>query len=260
MKRILFVAMLIAVLNLAVIAQDTRKPATVLSHGGDASAQQSSFGWGPAPAACTGCLFYGGDVNPADPNVQGFANGNTLLVPDTQTYGAVTTPKTGHFVTTGIFFNEESTVAPPPPIFDPMTATYDIRVMAKPPGDCGVSLASGSGPMTATMTGRFPFSLAEYTTTVMFGSPLTSASSTTYWLNVSPQCTNSGNPNCSAGEYFVNNTTQKTGSVNGSAQPTGQMLFNSSLFGFTCVNWCDPSLGQNAQQCADLSFGTLGHH
>src|SRR5271154_5787709 len=103
MKRMRFVTILVITLGMVARAQNTPTPETVLIHGRDASTQRSTFKWDPAPDVCTGCLFYGGDVNASDPNVQGFANGNTLLVPDAQTYGAVTTPKTGHFVTTGVF-------------------------------------------------------------------------------------------------------------------------------------------------------------
>ena len=54
---------------------------------------------------------------------------------------------------------------------------------------------------------------------------------------------------------YMSNTTQKTNSVNGSAQPAGQLFLNSAFFGFTWANWCDSALGQTAQQCAYGSFG-----
>jgi hypothetical protein len=88
---------------------------------------------------------------------------------------------------------------------------------------------------------------------------MTAPNGETVWVNESPQCTDSGNSICSDLQYFASNTTQKTGSINGEAQPTRQMFFNSAFFGFTWTNWCDPSLGQNPQQCADLSFGIYGH-
>jgi len=255
-KKILFAVMLVAVFSLVAMAQDARTPGLVLSHGGDASVH-NGFGWGPSPAACTGCLFYGGDVNPNDPNVQGFANGNTLLVPTTTTYGAVKVPATGHYVGTGLFFNQEPTQSGGT-LFDPATGTYDVRTGVAS-GVGGSSVAHGSNTQTATATGRLPFGLTEYTTSVNFTSPLTAQDGKTFWLNESPQCTNSANSLCGVMQYFFSNTTQKTGSVNGSAQPSGMLFFNSAFFGFTWTNWCDPSLGQNAQQCADGSFGVLGH-
>jgi hypothetical protein len=80
-----------------------------------------------------------------------------------------------------------------------------------------------------------------------------------YWFNLTPTCTNGAvDGSCSAGRFFVSNTTQRTNSVNGGDQALGQMYLNSSFFGFSWANWCDSSLGFNVRQCADLSFGLMG--
>jgi hypothetical protein len=256
MKTVLSVLLVIATCGLAVMAQNATVPSVVMNHNTPASTagHAENFSWGPPPAG-PNIMFYGGDVTVGDPNEQSFANGNTVLVPNTTTYGAVRVPATGHFVVTGIFFNQYPTQSSNS--FDPETATYDIRTGLSS-GNGGTSVASGSGPQGTRTTGRLPFGNTEYTTAVALVSPMTATNGTTYWVNESPQCTDTSNTSCTE-QFFVDNTTQKTGSVNGGAQPTGQMFFNSAFFGFTWTNWCDPSLGQNSQQCADLSFGIYGH-
>jgi hypothetical protein len=256
MKSALAAVALIAILSLTTVAQNTATPSLVASHHADAAtAKGEMFSWGPPPSG-PNILFYGGDVNPTDPNVQGFPNGNTLLVPNTTTYGAVRVPTNGHFVVTGVFFNQ--VVSQSGDVFDPTTATYDFRTGLSS-GNGGASIASGGGPQGARKTGRMPFGYVEYQTAVALTSPMTAPNGEIIWVNESPQCTDSNNSICVQLQYFVDNTTQKTGSVNGGAQPTGQMFFNSAFFGFTWTNWCDPSLGQDSQMCADLSFGIYGH-
>lgn len=97
-----------------------------------------------------------------------------------------------------------------------------------------------------------------YFTTVDLTVPLTVTPGKRYWFNLSPQCTDSGDPNCDE-QFFVNNTTQETDGLHANAQPAGQMFFNSAYFGYTWVNWCDSVFGLNAQQCARASFGLMGH-
>jgi hypothetical protein len=258
MKAILLTIALIAVLAVASAAQAQATLSPAMSHHGGASAvPHEEFSWGPAPAK-PNILFYGGDVNPNDPNVDAFANGITLFVPDTPTYGAVRVPATGHFVVTGVFFNQIATFSGD--IFDPPTATYDIRINVAN-GFGGTSVASGSGPQSARPTGRLPFGYVEYTTSVALVSPFTAPNGEILWVNESPQCTDSSNLICNQLQFYVDNTTQKTGSVNGEAQPTGQIFFDCTFcayLGLEWFNWCDGT-GANAQQCADLSFGIYGH-
>lgn len=253
MKSLLFLVTLAAVLTSASDAQNLSHPTLSLSNHGDSTANED-FGWGPPPPA-PNILFYGGDVNADDPNVYAFANGNTLLVPDSPTYGAVRVPKTGHFVITGIFFNGLA-LGTGGNVFDPPTGTYDIRVDMNSYG--GKSVASGSGVQTAQPTGRMPFGYTEYTTSVALTEPFTPTNGETYWVNESPQCTDSGNPACENGQFYVDNTTQRTGAVNGGAQPKGESFFDCNFCsGLTFYNTCET--GANAQQCAYLSFGIYGH-
>jgi hypothetical protein len=252
MKSLVSLIALIVTLTCTAMAQDTARPALSLSNHGDAAANTEDFSWGPPPPR-PNILFYGGDINTDDPNADAFANGNTLLVGNSPTYGALRVPKTGHFMITGIFFSTIATGTGN--IFDPPTATYDIRVDMNPYG--GTSVASGSGVQTAQPTGRMPFGYPEYLTSVALTKPFTPTNGETYWVNESPQCTDSGNSNCENEQFFVDNTTQQTGAVNGKAQPKGESFFDCNYCsGLTFYNWC--LSGVNEQQCAYLSFGIYG--
>jgi hypothetical protein len=264
MKRTLFAATLVAVFSLVAAAQNSPAPVPVASRGGNSSFHGSP-GWGNPPANAASLIFYGGDVNPSDPNVDGFANANTLLMPNTVTYGAVTVPENSKAVATGVFFNLVPVCSDGPcsgTFFDPATATYDIRTGVSE-GMGGASVASGSGPQAAKKTGRilpyFSGSLPEYSTSVAFTAPFLPVPGTTYWVNEYPQCTDSSNSNCSVEQDFVDNTTQRTNGINPGAQPMGMMFLNSAILGYNWINWCEPSVGLNMQQCAYLSFGIYGH-
>ncbi len=251
MKKALFAFMLVAAFALVAAAQDSKVGTLTASRAGSASASRSTAPvWGLPSVPGSAILFYGGDINVNDPNAQGFANENTLVVSQAQTYGAVNSPTTNNVVVTGAFGNNSGFGD----FFDPAQGTYDVRTGVSE-GNGGTSILSGTGNQSATATGRDPFGLIEYTTFVRFAKAITSTPGTTYWVNETPQCTNSGDSNCSGAEYFLSNTTQETNSVNGYAQPAGQIFFNSTYFGFTWANWCDASLGQNSQQCARASFG-----
>ena len=250
MKKTLFAVVLVAAFSFSAFAASA--PSLTAKGNGRASRGTSTPTWG-IPSVPSTIIFYGGDINVNDPNAQGFANGNTLAVPDSSTYGAVTAPKGSKVTVSGIFFNNSPNVSGGT-VFDPATGTYDIRIKVSE-GVGGTSVASGSGAQTAVLTGRDPFGLTEYTNAVQFAKSLTATAGTTYWVNETPQCTNSGNGNCSAEFMYVSNTTQKTNSVNGSAQPSSQIYLNSAYFGFTWANWCDAALGQSPQQCAFMSFG-----
>ena len=253
MRKTFVAVLLTALAAMTATAQNTKAPTPVLSHGGDASFHGTPS-WGTPPPPSAQLIFYGGDTNTSDPNEQGFANGNTLLTPNVTTYGAVIPPASSNVVATGVLFNQEPTISG---AFDPATGTYDIRIGVSS-GNGGTSVGGGSNKQYATPTGRFPFGFTEYSTSVAFTAPFIPTPGTTYWVNESPQCTNSGDSNCSSLQYFASNTTQQTNAINGFAQPPNEIFFNSSFFGFTWTNWCDPSLGQNSQQCEFLSYGIYG--
>jgi hypothetical protein len=162
-KKILFAVMLVAVLSMVGMAADVR---THLNPKGDASFHGTP-GWGNPPADAAKLIFYGGDTNVNSPNQEGYTNGNTLRVPDTTVYAAVTIPPSGHVVATGVLFQTLATQSGN--IFDPATGTYDIRTGITE-GSGGTDVTSGSGPQTATPTGRMIGANVEYSTSVMFTS------------------------------------------------------------------------------------------
>ena len=263
MRKILFAVTLAAVFAMIAVAQNSPSPVPVVRRGSDPSFHGSP-GWGNPPADAAKLIFYGGDVSPSDPNVDGFLTGNTLLVPDTTTYGAVTVPANSKAVATGVLFNLVPTCSEAPctgAVFDPATATYDVRTGVSE-GVSGTSVASGSGPQAATKTGRilpyFSHNLPEYSTSVAFTEPFVPTPGVTYWVNESPQCTDSSNKNCNVAEYFASNTTQQTNGINPGLQPMGMMFFNSGFFGYSWENWCN-LLREEGPICAYLSFGIYGH-
>ena len=240
-------------LSLPARAQHLKVPAA--RHGnGDASAAiqkfQDSLAPNP-PAACRPCLFYGGDLNPNDPNASGLSDENTLLVMGGgSTYGAVNIPPGNTATVQGVLFNVQASAA-----FDPRTASYDIRTGVSE-DNAGTSIASGTTGMHVAATGRTLFGVVEYTVTVQF--PALTLAAGEYWFNVTPTCSNELDGSCSVLRQFASNTTQLTNNFRGSWQPIREMFVNSSYFGYNWVNWCDAGAGLNQNQCAGLSFGLLG--
>lgn len=248
MKKILFAVMLVAVLSMIASAADVK---TQLSDGKYKGVENHQGpGWGsPGPNAAK-LIFYGGNFNSSSEYANGYANGNTLLVPSTTTYGAVTAPKGKKVVATGVLFNDLATQTGT--IFDPATGTYDVRTGVSE-GVGGKSVASGSGSQTSAPTGRSGFGFDEYSTSVSFTKALTPTGGTTYFVNESPQCTDSSNEICSELQYFASNTDQ-TGGINATYQPEYEDFFNSSYFGYTWASTCDLVGGQSGY-CQYQSFG-----
>jgi hypothetical protein len=253
MIKSLFAFMLTAV-AVAAMAQSPSLRMSSQSGSADISSRQKMSLPGP-PSICHPCLFYGGDINGDDPNAESLADGNTLLAPDTETLGAVIVPEGRQVVVNGLFFNLVTTSVSDN-LFDPKMATWEIRTGVSE-GNGGTQVASGSGNINPTLSGRNPFGLTEYTVAVAVIPPATLTAGT-YWVNVSPQCTNSSHANCYGVEYYVDNTTQETNSVRGYLQPPNQIFFNSAYYGFTWANWCDASLDLPPGGCQRISFGVIG--
>lgn len=195
------------------------------------------------------CLFYGGDNNPNSPATNGFANENTLLVPATTTWGAFTVPDGQTWTVDGLFIN---TITDGYNGLDPTTSSWTIASGVSE-GDGGTTVASGTSTAAGTSfvpTGRFPFGFTEYTLKVKITS--TVLSSGTYWVNITPQCTDAGNGSCDIAQYFFDDTF----GLNryGPLEPAGQGYFNSSYFGFDYANLCEVS----STGCRALSFGVIG--
>jgi len=250
-KTTLSAVALVVALSLTATAANTKKPSKSQHLAGTpGEAQQFTDSPSPAPPSlCHPCLFYGGDLNPADLNAAGMSDENTLLiVGGSSTYGAVNIPVTSNIF--GILFNVQADAA-----FDPFTATYDIRSGVSE-GNGGTDVASGSGTAVIQATGRNFLGLNEYTVAVSW-SPAITLTPGEYWFNATPECLNTLDGSCNVFRQFVSNS-QITNNLNGSWQPIHEMFLNSSFFGFTWANWCDSALGFNAKQCAGMSFALRG--
>jgi hypothetical protein len=192
------------------------------------------------------CLFYGGDTNPNSPDDNGFANDNTLLVPDTTTWGAFTVPAGQSWSVRGLFIN---TIADGYNGLDPAASDWAIA-SGLSEGNGGSIVASGNATASFNPTGRLPFGFTEYTMGVSI--PTTVLSAGTYWVNILPNCTNASNGDCSIAQYYFDDTF----GLNryGPLEPANVGFFNSSFFGFDYANLCEVS----STGCQALSFGVIG--
>ncbi len=256
MKTTLFAVALLVTLSLAAMAANPNKPAPSLHRAGDPSQAEvkgfDSHTPNP-PALCHPCLFYGGDLNPFAINAAGMSDENTLLIPNSSTYGSIDIPTGVTANVWGIVFNVQADAA-----FDPLLATYDVRTGVSE-GNGGTSIASGTGTAVVAATGRNFIGLNEYTIAVTWSTPV-AVTAGEYWFNITPQCLNTLDGSCSVFRQFVSNTTSLTNNLRGSWQPAHEMFLNSPAFGLTWANWCDASVaGFNQIQCGRMSFGVIGH-
>ena len=253
MNKKLFAAALAITLSLSAAAEQARKPALSQHNAGNPAAVLKEFKDAPnatPPSLCNPCAFYGGDLNPTDPNAAGLSDEDTFYIPGSSTYAALNVP-TGDTVTVkGLLFNIQASAA-----FDPLTATYDIRTGVSE-GNGGTSVASGSTGIKVVATGRSFNAVYEYTISVKV--PKLTLTPGEYWFNITPTCTDTLDGSCYIQRQYASNTTQGTNSVRGAWQPGNSEYLNSSFFGFTWANWCDSSLGLNQVQCGALSYGVIG--
>jgi len=253
-KRTLFAVALVITLGLSAAAEQAKKPALSHHRAGSTGAElrdaiESANPTVPGP--CSPCLFYGGDLDTSAADAAGMSDENTLLIlGGSSTYSNLVIPSGTTVSVKGLLFNVQADAA-----FDPMTAAYDIRTGVSE-GSGGTSVASGSVNATVAATGRNFLGLNEYSVVVIF--PSVTLTSGSYWVNVTPNCTNTLDGSCSVFRQFVSNTTSRTNALHESWQPAHEMFLNSAYFGFTWANWCDSSLGFNTVQCGYMSYGVLG--
>jgi hypothetical protein len=248
-KRTIFATTLIAALTLTAAAQE-KPPLWVTGAGSTGSSEQPQWAWGTPPALCRPCLFYGGDLNPTDPNTTALSDENTLYVKGSSTYAAYNVPQGVTARVTGILVNVLASVK-----FDPRIASYDIRTGVVE-GNGGTSIASGTAKIRVALTGRKFGGMNEYALLVRLPEAQ-SLEEGEYWFNVTATCTNGARDgSCYVGRIYLSNTTQDTNGISADSQPTGSMYVNSPFFGLTFVNWCN--LGANSFQCGAASFGLTG--
>jgi hypothetical protein len=250
-KKTLCAVAVVGLLSLSALAATKKGNDTLVHSRGMVKGHYVSHPSEVPPTVCAPvCLLYTGDNNPASGSTNGFANENTLLVPDTQDYGAFAVPAGQTWTVDGAFIN---TIADGYNGIDPTTSTWSISSGVSE-GDAGTTVASGTSTAAGTAfipTGRFPFGFTEYSLKVKI-SPAVVLSSGTYWLNITPQCTDSGNGSCSIAQYFWDDT---FGLNNyGIIPPANVSYFNSSYFGFDYANLCEVS----STGCQVFSFGIIG--
>jgi hypothetical protein len=245
MKKILFAMTMVAALTLTATAA-SKKPAPDVTRTGPALPPGKPV----VPALCNPCLFYSGDLNPADGQAAGYSDENTLLVSGSSTYAAVNIPKGITGSLTGILFNVQADAN-----FDPQNATYDIR-QGVSEGDGGTEVATGTGNITVAATGRVFLGVTEFSVLVTVPT-VTLTGGEEYWFNVTPQCTAGDvDGSCYVGRIFFSNTTEQANEQFGHAQPPYELYLNSSYFGYTFTNWC--TLLTNNGECRFGSFGLVG--
>jgi len=163
--------------------------------------------------------FYAGDFDPNNPNANGLANENDAIVGGNP-YGAATYQNftaSDAIKVTGLFTNNLSQNTPD-------SGYWEIRSGVSE-GNGGTLIASGTGAVTNTPTGRSGFGYTEYTNLVSgLGVSLGSGQ---YWYAVVPVCTTCGGRTFNSNTFGLNQV--------GTNVPN-QQYFNSSFFGANFTN------------------------
>ena len=211
------------------------QPSATARGAGGQGASKSANSFAP-PAACSPCLYYSGDFVPTDPNANGLANEQDALVNSAHVYSPVTPD--ANWSVSGLLVNQQST-------FTPTSATWEIRTGVSS-GNGGTLVASGSGAVTQTATGRIGFGIPEYTDSVAI-TPLVLQSGVTYWINVTPVCL------ACAGRSFESNVPASGGPNHvGPANILNTNFFNSNFFAANFAN------ANGFGVFAVFSFGVVG--
>jgi hypothetical protein len=171
-----------------------------------------------ATAQCgVACAFYGGDFDPRNTTSDGLANETDAIVGGSP-YGAATYQNlilASNSTIVGLFSNNLSGL-------NPSAGYWEIRTGVSE-GNGGTLVASGTGAITQTATGRSGFGLTEYHDEIDYVN-IVLEGRVQYWMSVVPN--DPSNPNRS---------------------------FNSNTFGANAVGeeqnnrqyWNSPSLGAN---------------
>jgi prealbumin domain-containing protein len=239
-KRIALLAAVSALATLAAViggstaGASSAPSATARSVGGHSSGTfVRSFA---PPAACNPCLYYSGDFDPNDPNANGLANEvDAIVTTGSYQYTPVTPNTTWHV--TGLFVNTLSGLTP-------TNATWEIRTGVSE-GNGGTLVASGSGAVTQTATGRSGFGFQEYTDSVAVSVVLNA--DTTYWINVTPVCAA-----CDSRAFESNVPPGTAANHVGPTNILNLNFWNSAFFGVNFTN------SNNGGSFPLMSFGVIG--
>jgi len=196
-------------------------------------AQPESAPLAPAPAYCSPCLYYSGDLDPAVGG-DGLTNENDTVVSPSQVFTPFAVPS-GHIWTiTGVLIN---TVTVGGSVHLPKKAGWSIW-KGTASGVGGTLLFAGANQAAFTLTGRTLGGglIPEYTAKVTLPQPIALGAGT-YFLNVMPQCTNP--ISCSGQRFFESNVTDALPvHHHGPANITNGSFINSGFFG---ADYADPN-------------------
>lgn len=176
-----------------------------------------------ANAQCgSNCFFYGGDLDPHDPNANGLGNENDALVGGTPygaaTYQNFTTPAFFGNIIYGLFSNNLSGL-------NPTTGYWEIRSGVSE-GNGGTLVTSGTGAMNQTPTGRSDFGYTEYRDEVD-GLHVALKGGIEYWFSVVPNDPMSANRSYNSNTVGLNALGKQT---------SNQQFWNSPYFGANFTN------------------------
>jgi len=213
------------------------------------------------PGYCNPCLFYGGDFDPSSPAADTFANEN--IIPGnfqtlSQIYSPFVVPQGQTWNVTGLLINTISY----PTGLDPVATPWEIRTgIPIGGGNGGTLVASGTNNATMTPTGRSLNGVPEYTVVVTWNTPVVLQPGT-YWENVTPQCTNSNNPQCTAQGFtgFLESDMETMYGFNGygPAEPWQDSFWNAPVFGLFWANTYQVHLQRGEPGGDAFSAGVIG--
>lgn len=214
-----------------------------------------------APAYCKPCLFYGGDFDINSPAADTFANEN--IYPGgfetlSQIYSPFTVPAGQTWSVTGLFIN---TIAYPTAL-DPVATPWEIRTgIPHSGGNGGTLVANGTNNATMTPTGRSLNGVPEYTILLTWSTPVVLQPGT-YWENVTPQCTDLNNTQCTAQGFtgFLESDTETMYGLNawGPPEPWQNSFWNAPDFGLTWANTYQVHLQRGEPGGDAFSAGVIG--
>jgi hypothetical protein len=213
------------------------------------------------PPYCKPCLFYGGDLDPTNSQADTFANEN--IIPGNsptlaQIYSPFRVPKGQTWKVTGLLINSLSYPTAP----DPAETPWEIRKgIALAGGSGGKLVAHGTAKVSMTPTGRSINGTPEYTFVVKWKKPVVLPEGK-YWENVTPQCTNPNNSQCTAQGFtgFLESDMETKGGFHGygPAEPWDDSFWNAPVFGLTWANLYQVHLQRGFPGGDALSAGVIG--
>jgi hypothetical protein len=228
LKRFLFLLSIVGALSLTATAQELTAREYSRTQADKNRNASAAIILGP-PHACTlskqhPCVYYGGDIDPDDPEENGLDNENDLLIQYMWTYNEVNVPSP--LKISAAFTNNLSTYG----IIDPKTANWDFRVGVTE-WDFGTSIAHGTTPAEFRATGRSAFGFAEYE---LLTRTTLSLPTGNVWFDVQPNCTNENDQDCSADPRYFESDTDGLNGINSKFTVTSNDGMGPTYF---CANY-----------------------